>query len=105
MSEMFTSQRYSTRGIANEVSLDIQIILWAMIDKRKAKGINVDYLQVFELSIVGEDGVDLQKVVHSQECPPVSETYYIPIIEMPIHITIWAIDSKEYCMMLLPDEY
>ncbi|WP_094603101.1 hypothetical protein SPSIL_014110 [Sporomusa silvacetica DSM 10669] len=102
---MFTSQRCATRGIVAEVGLDIQLTLWSMIDKRKETGIEVDYLQVFELSIVRKDGILLQKVVHRQECPQATDTYFLPMIETPIKMTIWAMDSEEYCMMLLPEEY
>lgn len=76
-----------------------------MIDKRKKKGNKIDYIQVFELSIARKDGLLVQKVTHKQECPPASDIYYLPLIETPINITIWAMDSEEYCMMLLPDEY
>jgi hypothetical protein len=102
---VFTSKRYATRGIADDVGLDIQLMLWSMIDKRKENGIEVDYLQVFELSIDRKDNIFVQKVVHRQECPPVSDIYYLSIIENPSRATIWVIDSEEYCMMLLPDEY
>ena len=102
---MFTSKRFVTRGITADVGLDIQLILWSMIDKRKQNGIEVDYLQVFQLSIEQKNGVSVQKVVHRQECPPVSDIYYLPMIETPRNITIWVIDSEEYCMMLLPNEY
>ena len=102
---MFTSQRCATRGIVAEVGLDIQLTLWSMIDKRKGIGIEVDYLQVFELSIVRKDGVLLQKVVQRQECPQATDTYFLPMIETPIKMTICAMDSEEYCMMLSPEEY
>ena len=48
------------------MGLDIQLLLWAMIDKRKQAEIEVDYLQVFELSIISKDGVTVQKVIHRQ---------------------------------------
>ena len=42
---MFNKERYLTRGISNEIPLEIQILLWSIIDK-----INVmkEYLKVFE---------------------------------------------------------
>lgn len=55
-----------------------------MIDKRKETGIEVDYLQVFELSIVRKDDILLQKVVHRQECPQATDTYFLPMIETQI---------------------
>ena len=102
---MFTSKRYATREIAAEVGLDVQLMLWAMIDNRRKKGIELDYLQVFELSINSKDGISVQKVIHRQECPPAIDTYFLPMFETPIRMTIWAMDSGEYCMMLLPEEY
>jgi hypothetical protein len=102
---MFTIKRYATRGIATEIGLELQLILWAMIDNRKKKGIKVDYLQVFELSIARKDGILVQKVLHRQEYSPVSDSYYLPMIERPIKMTIWAMDNEKYCTMLLPDEY
>lgn len=44
MSEMFTAKKYATKGIANEVDMDIQLMLWAMIDNRKKNGVEVNYL-------------------------------------------------------------
>jgi len=51
------------------------LLLWSLIDKRKGKGIDVDYLQVFELSIGSNDGVAIQEVVHRQECSPANKDY------------------------------
>lgn len=102
---MFTSKRYATRGIMAEIGLDIQLILWTMIDRQKSKGIKLDYLQIFELAIEEKAGVHVQKVIHRQEQPPTKDIYYLPDIETPLNIKIWAIDSEEYCTMLLPDEY
>lgn len=103
---MFTAQRYATRGIHSKVGLDLQLILWTLIDKRKGKGVEVDYLQVFELSVIQKNDVAIQSVIHKQEVPTVIDTYYFPLlVEEPIKGTIWAIDSEEYCMMLFPEEY
>jgi hypothetical protein len=105
MNRMFTSKRYATKGICDIVSLDIQMVIWAMINQWGQDRVMMDYLQVFELSIERRNSVGIQKVVHTQECPPKNSTYYFPMVENPIKVTIWVIDSKEYYMMLLPDEY
>ncbi|SFM34706.1 protein of unknown function [Pelosinus propionicus DSM 13327] len=105
MNGMFTSKRYATKGICETISLDIQMVIWAMIDQWRQDRVTMDYLQVFELSIERRNSIGIQKVIHTQECPCKSATYYLPIIENPIKTTIWVIDSEEYCMMLLPDEY
>jgi hypothetical protein len=103
---MFTSERCATRGINNKLGLDLQLLLWLLIDKRKEKGVEVDYLQVFELAVIQKDGIAIQSVIHKQEVPPASDTYYFPLlVEESINGTVWAIDSEEYCMMLLPEEY
>ena len=44
-------KRYSTRGIADDVDIGIQLMLWSMIDEWKSKGKKLDYLQVFDLSM------------------------------------------------------
>ena len=56
---MFDRDRYLTREVSNEIPLEIQILLWSMID-----GLNVkkDYLQVFEIDPIG---VNLIKIEHS----------------------------------------
>lgn len=103
---MFTSKRHMTRGIHESLGLEIQIFLWAMIDQRKRTGIEVDYLQVFELSIEQQFGVSRQKVIQRQECPPLKEVCYLPItMDEPVDLTVWAIDNEECSMMMLPNEY
>jgi hypothetical protein len=69
--------RYAIRGIATEIGLDIQLILWAIIDNRKEGGVEVGYLQVFEWSIARQEGALIQKLLHRQECPPISNVYYL----------------------------
>lgn len=59
-----------TKGISEGVPLEIQMILWGMVDAlRKAK--KLDYLQVFELETTGnqEEGTLVQVITHSQEQP------------------------------------
>jgi hypothetical protein len=102
---MFTSRRYATRGVMSEIGIDIQFILWALIDKQKSKRLELDYLQIFELSIESKNEFHIQKIIHRQERPETKNIYYFPDISTPLNIKVWAIDSEEYCMMLLPDEY
>lgn len=45
--------RYMTRGISEEVPLEMQMLLWGMVGVlRKVK--TLDYLQVFELETIGK---------------------------------------------------
>lgn len=102
---MFVGKRYATRGVNNRLGLDVQLLLWSLIDIRKEKGIEIDYLQVFELSVIQKDGIDIQYVIHRQEGPPAVDNYYVPQLETTTQITVWVMDCDEYCMMLLPEEY
>lgn len=89
--------RYMTRGISEGVPLEIQMILWGMVDAlRKAK--KLDYLQIFELETTGnqEEGTLVQVITHSQEQPK-----YGVIVTGKIYI----IDDGEYATMLWADEY
>ena len=45
---MFNNSRYLTKGINEEVPLNLQILLWSMIDSTLIKK---DYLQVFNIKI------------------------------------------------------
>ena len=47
---MFDNPGYNTIGIQQKLSIELQIILWTLIDSRKAENAELDYLQVFELN-------------------------------------------------------
>lgn len=101
---MFKSpnERYLTRGIAETIHSEIALLLWNLIDRLKEKKIELDYLQVFELSIRDEK----QMVVHRQEQPPFKEQLMVQWQDTsPIISTIWCIDNGEGQIMLFPNEY
>lgn len=103
---MFNNTRYMTRGIQEDVGLDLQLILWQLIDDCKAKGIKLDYLQVFELSTETIDGQIVQIVLHRQEEPNYQSTHRFVPIEQPMNTTkIWVIDDGDHSTMLFPSEY
>lgn len=93
-----------TRGIAAEIGLEIQLFLWSMIDRRKERNVELDYFQIFEMSVENENGVKIQKVIHRQERPNIKDIYYISV-ETPINGKIWVIDSDDYSTMMFPSEY
>lgn len=95
----FSGPKYSTSRIAAEVPLELQLFLWALVEKRGQSGA-CDYLQVFELS---HDGVT-QKVVHSQEEPTYRHEYSFAH-DAPVQGKIYAIDDREHSTMLFADEY
>jgi hypothetical protein len=97
----FNGNRYLTRGIKDEIPVEIQLIMWAIIDNRKAIKADLDYLQIFQLTPQGNE----QKILHSQEQPEYSNEILVPLICFPVERRIWVIDSGEYSTMLLPEEY
>lgn len=103
--EMFSSEKYATRGVSERVPLDIQLALWSILDKRKERGDTLDFLQLFELTVEHVDGEPLQVVRNRQEQPPHEETFYLDVSKPVDGITIWVIDSEQYCTMLFPNEY
>ena len=101
---MFNNTRYMTRAIQEEEDLGLQIILWQLIDDCKAKGLKLDYLQVFELSTEVVGGQLIQAILHRQEKPCYRRTHRFALIEQPQETTIWAIDDGDHCTMLFPSE-
>lgn len=91
-----------TRTIDETVHAEIQMILWSLIDEQRKEDKELDYLQVFEL----KEKEGRQHIIHRQEVPERKrEWVYTLQYTTPIDQTIWCIDSEEYQMMLLPNEY
>lgn len=90
--------RYLTRGVDNTIPLDIQIFLWAVIDKMPEPK---DYLQVFRLTI--QNG--LQVIEHTSEQPEYHMHYILAETDTAVTAKIYVIDSEKYCTMLLAEEY
>ena len=96
------NKRYMTRTIDETVHAEIQMILWSLIDEQRKEDKELDYLQVFEL----KEKEGRQHIIHRQEVPERKrEWVYTLQYTTPIDQTIWCIDSEEYQMMLLPNEY
>lgn len=95
-----------TRRIQETISPEIQLVLWSIIDQNLSDGKELDYLQVFSLSIVHAGDVMYQRVRHKQEQPDGQQIYDIAGIREPVSaLTVWVIDSGDYCTMLLPEDY
>lgn len=98
------SNRYMTKGIQNDIPVELQIFMWNCIDTLKDKGQELDYLQVFELTSERADDILFQKVQHSQEVPKYNKTYMICVKEM-IGTLVFVIDDETHSTMLLAEEY
>ncbi len=95
-------KRYMTRAIGEEVHPEIATILWKLIDAKRQQNVDLDYLQVFELSV--QDGK--QAIIQRQEVFEMRSLHILPIHQTePITSTIWCIDSGETEMMLYPEDY
>ncbi|EEH97072.1 hypothetical protein CSBG_00698 [Clostridium sp. 7_2_43FAA] len=92
--------RYITRGVNERIDLQLQILLWSLVDDLQ---IEKDYLQVFKLSRV----VDVVNIEHTQEVPDYK--VYIKVnakdLEFEGNEKVYLIDSQDYSTMLLSEEY
>ena len=104
---MFEKNTYITRGINEQLSIDIIATLWMKV--QNAKGRQLDYLQVFELTNGGTENEPVLTVKWSQEIPEHTETFYIRGAKTDVE-KVWIIcagegTDDEYSTMLLPEEY
>ena len=93
-------QRYLTKGVNEQISIDLQIFCWQCYDAAKITG-EYDYLQVFELTVTADH---MQQIEHRQEVPEYKQVYQINSVH-PIEQKIFIIDEGEYATMLLAEEY
>ena len=102
MIKMFNGKRYVSRQANELIPIQIQVILWNIIDELQEK-IKVDYLQIFSLK-KKEDRVIIE---HEQEVPQYNEQYELQGIYISIDhdIKIYVIDSIDYSTMILAEEY
>ena len=94
---MFKNSRYLTKGVQENISLELQFFMWNCIDNLPEPK---DYLQVFNLSVVGS----LQRITHTSEEPEYKKEYLISS-DNPITEKIYVIDDGDHCTMLLAEEY
>lgn len=99
--ECFKNDRYMTPGIKNNIPPHIALTMWSMIDSIDTEK---DYLQIFDLEVLGEDKAQVQVIRHHQEQP----AYQSPIIYIPYGPfytgKVYAIDDSSASVMCLPEE-
>ncbi|WP_426708954.1 DUF960 family protein [Cetobacterium sp. SF1] len=101
MSKAFKNQKYITRGIQSTFPIEIQLLLWNMIDSMKVT--KKDYLQVFKFKIINKDE-NLIEIQHSQEKPKYINSINI-VMSINESLTIFCIDDITHSTMLLAEEY
>lgn len=100
---MFDSPRYVTSGVNAAVDETIQLAIWHLIDSFDT-ALPQDYMQVFDLSMIGQVENPVQKIVHKQEEPPYCREYIFNNVEA-IDAKIFVIDDETHSTMLLAEEY
>ncbi len=105
MTYKFDSQKYVTSGVRERIPLEIQLMMFDSIGfmRKKTDG-ELDYLQVFKLETVGEDGNYLLSIRHEQEVPEAKIDIVVPVAD-PINEKVYIIDDVEHVTMLLAEEY
>ncbi len=95
-------ERYITRAIADNLHMEIQVLLWGLIDHQQEQREKLDYLQVFEL----KKKHNQQLIIHRQEEPKREREYSIALENgSPVNLTVWCIDDGSHQTMLLPSDY
>ena len=94
--------RYVSRQVNEIVPIQLQILMWSMIDSLKEKK-KLDYLQIFRLKVKG----DKVLIEHEQEVQPHKEKYEVEKVKFPIEddMKIYVIDSVDYSTMIFAEEY
>ena len=94
--------RYVSRQVNEVVPIQLQILMWSMIDSLKEKK-KLDYLQIIRLKVKG----DRVLIEHEQEIPPYKEQYEVEKSKFSIEhdMKIYVIDSVDYSTMIFAEEY
>ena len=90
----FKNQRFITKGVSENISPALQLLLWSLIDNMPPPK---DYLQVFKL----EEFEGKQKIIHTQEQPVYFREYLLYSDAPVFNGKIFVIDN----VMMLAEEY
>ena len=93
-----------TIGIKEQIGIDIQLFMWNEIEKRINLKKELDYLQVFNISIIDKDK-GIVKIEHTQEIPEYKKTSIIKSKEVMNNLKVFVILESECSTMLLASEY
>lgn len=104
MSHRTYAPRCATKGIHDALPQSMKLKLFEYVDKQVSSELDMDYLQIFELSVKVINGKPLQCIVHRQEVPTRS-VEYICDTDVPLNLTVWIVDEETHATMLLPEEY
>ena len=97
-------KKYITIGIKEQIGIYIQLFMWNEIEKRINLKKELDYLQVFNISIIDKDK-GIVKIEHNQEIPEYKKTSIIKSKEIRNNLKVFVILESEFSTMLLASEY
>ena len=94
--------RYVSRQVNEVVSIQLQIVMWSMIDSLKEKK-KLDYLQVFRLEVKG----DKVLIEHEQEVPKYKKRYEVDkkLFSIEYNVKVYVIDDVNHSTMILAEKY
>ena len=96
--------KFITIGVKENISLDIQLFMWNEIEKRINSKEQVDYLQIFNLTIIDEV-LGIVEIGHTQEVPEYRNISIIKSKGVRINLKVYVIIESEYATMMLASEY
>lgn len=105
MSKLTFAPRAATKGIWDNLPHELPYILFKFIDAQLEQDLEMDYLQIFELSTRDFKGQKIQHIIHRQEQPERRTEYALGGIENPVDLTVWIVDEGIHAHILLPEEY
>ena len=109
---MFDNSRYISVGIKTNIPAELTVLLFTLIDVLKFETKELDYLQIFEVTVIPEDDMYKCIIIHSQEQPEYKREHEFYIKEKPelSEFKIYVIDEHTegwdgYTTMILAEEY
>ncbi len=108
MGYKFDKEKYITIGV-QQLPFKLQHFLWSSVLKLVKEGIELDYLQVFNITKVEQEGT--VKITHEQEEPQQAafkKEYYVILDEIDGDFEdckVYIIDDEIHSTMLLAEEY
>lgn len=100
-----TTKRYATANLASIVDEDVQRLLWSLLDVFLSERIEPDYLQVFKLEVVEHEEGAMQRILHSQEVPPMEREEGCFNVTTPYKGVIWVYLDENKQTMMLPEDW
>lgn len=103
---MFDKDKYITSHANEVLPVQLQLNMWQSIEQWRNEDIELDYLQIFNLSVKRECNKVIQVIQHLQEEPEKKETICIECIGFkPITDKVYIIDDGPYSTMLMASDY